>query len=69
MYVCVGCVCVLGRVQAEGASFFTRRELPFSDADVKDPKPKVKQLPVMRYAQGTSLFIKARDAPEEEGVC
>ena len=56
--------------QKEGESFFSRREYPFSDTDVKDPKPIVKQTPVMRYAQGTALFIKARNAaPDEEGEC
>ncbi len=61
--------CSGGVWQEEGFAFFSRRETPFSDVDVKDPKPKVKQLPVMRYAQGTALFIKARDAQDGEGVC
>jgi hypothetical protein len=55
-------------VHAAGPDYFTRREFPFSDADVKDPKPKVKQTPIMRYAQGTAYFIQARNAGKQEGT-
>ncbi len=61
-------LCVRIFFQRDGVGFFTKRAQPFSDSDIRDPKPKVKQTPVMRYAQGTALFIQARSTRSyEEG--
>jgi hypothetical protein len=55
-------------VQAQGSAFFDNAERPFAEADVRDPKPKVKQTPLIRYAQGTALFIRARHSVGDEGA-
>lgn len=39
---------------------FFASESPFEDTDIAPPSPVVKQTPLLRYAQGTALFIRAR---------
>ena len=55
------------RLAAEGEEFFDKAS-PFDDLDVVELEPMVKQTPLLDYAEGTALFIRARSKQADEGL-
>jgi len=54
------------RIAALGESFFDASS-PFDDLDVQELVPLVKQTPLLDYAEGTALFVRARSKQGAEG--
>ena len=55
------------RLLSAGEAFFDD-PTPFDDLDVTELVPLVKQTPLLDYAEGTALFVRARSKTGDEGA-